>query len=74
MKREIFLLFYYRYLCSCKICYYIKTLFKDTFNSRLTEKEIYILIFGVEVEEKDYHKRPLSKFKHEIIKELLKEK
>ncbi|WP_264550271.1 hypothetical protein [Flavobacterium sp. N2820] len=53
---------------------YIKTLFKDTFNSRLTEKEIYILIFGVEVEEKDYHKRPLSKFKHEIIKELLKEK
>lgn len=27
MKREIFLLFYYRYLSSCKICYYIKTLF-----------------------------------------------
>ncbi|MBW4361089.1 hypothetical protein [Flavobacterium taihuense] len=52
---------------------YIKTLFKDAFNGGLTEKEIYILIFGVEVEEKDYHKRPLAKFKHEIIKELIKE-
>lgn len=52
---------------------YIKTLFKDAFKGGLSEKEIYNLIFGVEVEGKDYHQRPLSKFKHEIITELLKE-
>ena len=52
---------------------YIKTLLNDAFKGVLTENEIYSLIFGVDVEEKNYHQRPLAKFKHEIIKELLKE-
>lgn len=36
----------------------------------LSKEEVYCLLFGVELSEKDYHKRPMSKFKHDILKEL----
>jgi len=50
---------------------YLKKLIKDTFNFQISEEEKFRLIFGVEKNENDYHKRPLSKFKNEIIRELL---
>lgn len=49
---------------------YLKSL-KDAFpDANLTDEETYRLVFGVEVNPKDFHKRPLSKFKHDILKEL----
>jgi len=51
---------------------YLDVLFNQTFSVGITEKEIYRLVFGVEPEEKDYHKRPFSKFKKDIVNELLK--
>lgn len=36
----------------------------------LSKEEDYRLLFDVELSEKDYHKRPMSKFKHDILKEL----
>ncbi len=36
----------------------------------LSDKDIYRLAFGVEQDEKDFHKHPLSKFKHDILEEL----
>lgn len=38
--------------------------------ANLSESEIYRLAFGVELNSKDFHKRPLSKFKHDILVEL----
>lgn len=50
---------------------YLKTLFDDTFNDlKMSKEEIYRMIFGIETKEEDYHKRPFSKFKHDIIEEL----
>jgi hypothetical protein len=50
---------------------YLKTLFNDTFKDlKMSDKEIYRMIFGIEIKEEDYHKRPFSKFKHDIIEEL----
>ena len=44
---------------------------KGTFPlANLTEKEMYRLAFGVELNQDDFHKRPLSKFKSDILKEL----
>ena len=52
---------------------YIDTLLSKTFkNLAMSEEEIYRMIFGIETEEENYHKRPFSKFKHDIIKELKK--
>lgn len=51
---------------------YIDMLVNRTFKGILKPNEIYRLIFGIEVEEKLYHKRPLSKFKHDIIEELFR--
>jgi len=45
----------------------IQDLFKDT---QLTNEEVYRLLFGTELDEKNFHKRPMSKFKHDILKEL----
>lgn len=52
---------------------YIIELFKNTFdNLEVSEDEIYRMVFGIETKEEDYHKRPFSKFKKDIIDELLK--
>jgi hypothetical protein len=49
---------------------YLRSL-KDTFpGANLTDDEIYRLAFGTELNSKDFHKRPMSKFKHDILKEL----
>jgi hypothetical protein len=51
---------------------YIHTLFNDTFDALdVSQEEIYRMVFGVEQDEQNYHKRPFSKFKHDILKELL---
>ncbi|MFY0483031.1 hypothetical protein ACI6PS_10515 [Flavobacterium sp. PLA-1-15] len=50
---------------------YMDILLNKTFkNLAMSEEEIYRMIFGIEIEEENYHKRPFSKFKHDIIKEL----
>lgn len=52
---------------------YINVLLDETFEKvGLTKEEIYRVIFGIEIKEEDYHKRPFSKFKHDIIEELKK--
>lgn len=52
---------------------YIKTLLNDTFNGiKISEEEIYRLVFGVEMDSDNYHKRTFSKFKCDIINELKK--
>lgn len=49
---------------------YLKSL-KDAFpDVGLTENEIYRLAFGVELDSSDFHKRPFSKFKYDILKEI----
>lgn len=51
---------------------YLKRLLKGTFRDlHLSEQEKYRLVFGIEIEEENYHKRPMSKFKKDIITELL---
>ena len=51
---------------------YIHELFYNTFKSlEISEKEVYRMVFGLELEEENFHKRPFSKFKYDIIKELL---
>jgi hypothetical protein len=52
---------------------YLSTLFNETFKGALVnEKEAFRLIFGVECEEENFHKRPFNKFKKDIISELRK--
>ncbi|WP_316753859.1 hypothetical protein [Pedobacter gandavensis] len=51
---------------------YIHTLFNDTFDALdVSLEEIYRMVFGIEQMEQNYHKRPFSKFKHDILKELI---
>ncbi|SFZ80256.1 hypothetical protein [Tenacibaculum maritimum] len=52
---------------------YLKNLIKNTFDSYLpiSDEEKYRLIFGIELNSKDYHKRVMSKFKNDIIEKLL---
>lgn len=51
---------------------YLKKLLDETFgNLDVTINEKYRLIFGIELEDKDYHKRIMSKFKSDIIGKLL---
>jgi len=52
---------------------YLKVLLEQTFSStiQISKQDRYRLIFGIEIEEKEYHKRPMSKFKKDIITELL---
>lgn len=50
---------------------YLDVLFNDTFNLKeVDKKDSYRLLFGVEIDPKDFHKRPFSKFKYDILKEL----
>jgi ribosomal protein S8 len=49
---------------------YIDTLINKTFKGTMSKEEIYRMVFGIETIEEDYHKRPFSKFKHDIIEEL----
>ena len=51
---------------------YINTLINETFvNAAITKKDAIRMIFGIEYEDDDFHKRSFSKFKSDIIKELL---
>lgn len=50
---------------------YIDLLINKTFEGLMSKEEIYRMVFGIEIKEEDYHKRPFSKFKHDIIEELL---
>ena len=49
---------------------YIDILIHQSFKGIMSKEEIYRVIFGIETHEEDYHKRPFSKFKHDIIEEL----
>lgn len=50
---------------------YLDILINDTFGKLpISRREAYRLIFGVEYKEIDFHKRPFSKFKRDILKEL----
>jgi hypothetical protein len=50
---------------------YINTLFTESFKKLgVSKEEAYRLIFGVEFNEADFHKRSFSKFKKDILKEL----
>ncbi|MCY1662735.1 HNH endonuclease [Chryseobacterium sp. SL1] len=54
---------------------YLDILLNKTFREfSMSKEEVYRIIFGVEITEDDYHKRPFSKFKKDIIEELLKTK
>lgn len=52
---------------------YLKSLLDNTFDNNLSLSihEKYRLIFGIELDAKDYHKRIMSKFKNDIIEKLL---
>lgn len=50
---------------------YNKSYLKDLgklLGTKLTEKEVYRIMFGVEYEDEDFYKRPLSKLKKDILK------
>lgn len=52
---------------------YLDILCNKTFEGlNLSQEEAYRMIFGIEINEDSYHKRPFSKFKHDIIEELKK--
>lgn len=51
---------------------YIDILLKTFKNTILSKEEVFRLVFGIEIHPEDYHKRPFSKFKHDIIEELRK--
>ncbi|AZA73766.1 HNH endonuclease [Chryseobacterium indoltheticum] len=51
---------------------YLKYLLKILHKHEPSEAEKYRMLFNVEKNEKDYHKRPFSKFKNDIIEQLLK--
>lgn len=52
---------------------YLDILCNKTFQGlSLSQEEAYRMIFGIEIEEENFHKRPFSKFKKDIIQELLK--
>jgi hypothetical protein len=52
---------------------YLKELFQNSFTNLVAdEKEIYRLIFGTGSTPEEYHTRPFSKFKNDIIEEIRK--
>ncbi|WP_411810912.1 HNH endonuclease [Chryseobacterium scophthalmum] len=55
---------------------YLDILLNKTFIKEfsMSKKEAHRLVFGIEQDEQDYHKRPFSKFKKDIIDELLRSK
>ena len=51
---------------------YLDVLLNKTFeNLNMSNEEAYRMIFGIEIKEQDFHKRSFSKFKYDIIQELL---
>ncbi|MFC4267510.1 hypothetical protein [Polaribacter marinivivus] len=51
---------------------YLNILLEKTFgNLDISKEERYRLIFGIELEEKNHHKKIFSKFKNDIIRDLL---
>lgn len=53
---------------------YLNILLEQTFgNLQISKEERYRLIFGIELDEENHHKRIFSKFKNDIISELLNE-
>ncbi|MGN6178838.1 MAG: hypothetical protein ACTHNW_06635 [Mucilaginibacter sp.] len=48
---------------------YIKTI-QNLLGGKLSNSEVYKILFGVELQKKDFYKRPLSKFKYDILKQL----
>jgi len=55
---------------------YLDILLNKTFTREfyMSKEEAYRMVFGIEINEEDYHKRPFSKFKKNIIEELLRSK
>ncbi|WP_339839256.1 hypothetical protein [uncultured Maribacter sp.] len=54
---------------------YLQILLEKTFgNLAMSDQEKYRLIFGIEIDKENYHKRIMSKFKKDIIEELLSSK
>jgi hypothetical protein len=51
---------------------YLEMLNKSFFNEKLSDEDKYRLVYGIEKEEAHYHKRPFSKFKNDIIEELMR--
>ncbi len=49
---------------------YLDSLKRSFPDIKLANQDIYRLAFGTEYNSKDFHKRPLSKFKSDILKEL----
>ena len=49
---------------------YIDSLRKAFPSSGLSKELVYRLAFGTELNSKDFHKRPMSKFKHDILTQL----
>lgn len=49
---------------------YLDILNKTFEGLNLSKEEAYRMIFGIEIKEENYHKRPFSKFKNDIIEEL----
>ena len=47
----------------------VNAIVKNHYNN-LSKNEIYRILFGTELDVKNFHKRPLSKFKHDVLKEL----
>lgn len=51
---------------------YLDILFNKTFSGiEVSETDKYRLIFGIEIDESKYHKRPFSKFKKDIVEKLV---
>ena len=48
---------------------YIESI-RKLFGGKLSDAEVYRIAFGTEYEEADFYRRPLSKFKHDILKQL----
>lgn len=44
---------------------------KSFFPEKLSDKEIYRILFGTEFDEQDFHKRPMSKFKKDILEDII---
>lgn len=55
---------------------YLDILLNKTFTREfsMSKEEAHRMVFGIETKEEDYHKRPFSKFKKDIIDELLRNK
>lgn len=49
---------------------YLNILKKSFHGANLTDEQIYRYAFGTELNSNDFHKRPLSKFKYDILKQL----